>query len=133
MQGLQLRRTIWKVPEHVHASSWQLRPPSGMGSTAWCRIAKLAECLVRTTDVDDRLGVILLRWQSRRKSASMCVSLVTISWNVGLHTWQGTLSAWCLACHALSQPACWCLRQAARRAQALQWWQCMRHGRPGRR
>ena len=80
----------WDAAAHAaHSQAWALasqssRVSSGMGSTAWCRIAKLAECRVRATGADGRRGPILLRWQSRLKSASMCVRRVTISWNVGL-------------------------------------------------
>ena len=61
---------------------------SGMGSTAWCRRAKLLVCLERPVAPEaGRLCMDLLRWHSRRKSASMCVSLTTISWKLGLpHT-----------------------------------------------
>ena len=66
---------------------------SGMGSTAWCRMAKLVLCRVRAPAA---LVVLrcpaLLRWHSRRKSASMCVSLTTMSWKLGLQH-SGRLSA----------------------------------------
>ena len=53
---------------------------SGMGRTAWCRMAKLVLCLERVpVEPVVLLCPALLRWHSRRKSASMCVSLSTMS------------------------------------------------------